>query len=103
MSKVNVFINQSTTSLVKFSAAKSVTLAAQKEYFPVVGKFDGDSKPDLALVGNDHVYLFTGDGAGNFAAAASVPTGAGCDSAAAADLNGDGLDDLVVNTTATRI
>jgi hypothetical protein len=56
-----------------------------------VGDFDGDGHLDVA-VGGTGIALLLGDGAGDFAEPASY-TGGG--TIAAADVNGDGRDDLV--------
>jgi hypothetical protein len=93
---VNVHVNTSTTTTVSFATPKPVTLPAQAYYFPVVGKFASTAThPGLALVGNNHIYLYTGAGDGSFAAAGNIPAGMGADAAAIGDLNGDGLDDFI--------
>jgi hypothetical protein len=98
MGAVNVYVNTSTTTTVSFSSAKPVSLPnSGKYYFPVVGKFAaGENYPGLALVGNNNIYIFAGNGDGTFPNnTASILTGMGAQSAAAADLNGDGVDDVV--------
>ncbi len=71
-----------------------------------VGDFTGDGKLDLALtevlsLGNtdatDHVSIYAGDGAGNFARATNVPIPIGV-YLTGGDLNGDGMIDLAVTT-----
>jgi hypothetical protein len=98
MGTVNVYVNTSTTTTVSFSAAKPVSLPNPGAYyFPVVGKFAaGAVHTGLALVGNNNIYIFGGNGDGTFpTGGATILTGMGAQSAAAADLNGDGVDDIV--------
>lgn len=98
MGAVNVYVNTSTTTTVSFSAAKPVALPfAGAYYFPVVGKFAaGAVHTGLALVGNKNIYFFAGNGDGTFPnSMGTVLAGMGAESAAAADLNGDGVDDIV--------
>jgi len=98
MGAVNVYVNTSTTTTVSFSSAKPVSLPNPAAYyFPVVGKFAaGAVHTGLALVGNDNIYFFGGNGDGTFPnGGATILTGKGAESAAAADLNGDGVDDIV--------
>ncbi len=94
---VNVYVNTSTTATVSFGSAQPVTLPdTTKYYYPVVGKFSsGAAHPGLALAGNNHIYWFNGAGDGTFSAAGNVAAGGGAESAAVADLNGDGVDDIV--------
>ena len=70
--------------------AGSVSVAARD--------FNGDAKPDLALVSfvSNNVSVLLGDGAGNFASPTNFTVGSGPESVAAADLNGDGTLDLAV-------
>ena len=69
----------------------------------VLADVTGDGKADIvtANLGSSDLSLLVGDGAGNFAAALSLPTDLGPVVVAAADVNGDGVVDLVtVNQTA---
>jgi len=98
MGTINVYVNTSTTATVSFGSAKPVPLANSGHYyFPVVGKFTaGATHVGLALVGNNSIYLFAGGGDGTFnTSIGSILAGMGAQSAAVADLNGDGIDDVV--------
>jgi len=98
MGAVNVYVNTSTTTTVSFSSAKPVALPNPGAYyFPVVGKFAaGAVHTGLALAGNNTIYVFAGNGDGTFPNnTGSIAAGMGTQSAAAADLNGDGVDDIV--------
>jgi hypothetical protein len=81
---------------------------AAGEELPVglaLGDFDGDGRVDLATANNDAQQAFllrnasSGASAGiSFAAPEGYPVGGAAGSAAAGDLDGDGLDDLIVTT-----
>lgn len=63
----------------------------------VVGDFDRDGRPDLAVGGDHGVALLLGDGAGGFTPAAKPPfVGGYPDAIAAADFNRDGNLDLIL-------
>ena len=64
----------------------------------VVGDFNGDGNPDIALVnpGGNSVTVFLGTGAGSVGAGTTYPAGNAPASVAAADMDGDGHTDLVV-------
>jgi hypothetical protein len=71
----------------------------------VVGDFNGDGKPDLAILGapetvfGNSVSILLGNGDGTFQTPVAFATGNGSDSIAVVDLNGDGKQDLAVANT----
>ena len=97
---VNVYVNQSTPGVVKFSAAKPITIPNQNQlYFLAVGKFDADTKLDLVLddPNSNTARFYAGVGDGTFTPGATMAsTNKGAKWMSAADLNGDGRDDVVV-------
>lgn len=98
----NVYVNESTPGHVAFAQAAPVTLLTKTPMgapLLAVGNFDGDGKPDLALIvyGDNTLRIYAGDGKGGFGTPlASYPTGANGSYITAGDLNNDGIDDLVV-------
>jgi uncharacterized repeat protein (TIGR01451 family) len=82
-----------------FTAGPSMAATGLRPYGIVVGDFNGDGKPDLAIANNDSntVSVLLGDGAGNFTPIASpLVTGAGPVFPAVGDFNNDGRLDIVV-------
>ncbi len=61
-----------------------------------VGDFNGDGKPDAAVLGPTGVSILVGDGQGALAGRIDVPGTAGGTRLAAGDFNGDGSLDLAV-------
>ena len=84
------------------AAATSPEAAGEFPVSVVVGDFNGDSRPDLAVAninfGSGEVTILLGDGTGNFTAAATSPEGVGVDpvSVAVGDFNRDSRPDLAV-------
>ena len=66
-----------------------------------VADFDADGNLDLAMTNStsDSVSVVRGNGDGSFQTAQSFAAGDGPTSAAASDVNGDGVLDLVVSAT----
>ncbi|HTO85975.1 MAG TPA: FG-GAP-like repeat-containing protein [Thermoanaerobaculia bacterium] len=62
------------------------------------GDFNGDGIPDVAYASSTGVLIRLGHGDGSFASPAFLPTGSNPDWVTAADVNGDGVSDLVVST-----
>jgi hypothetical protein len=65
----------------------------------VSGDFNGDGRPDLAVLncGDDDISVFLGDGRGGFTRGAEIPAGNQAAGLAVADANGDGIPDLLVS------
>jgi hypothetical protein len=69
--------------------------------YPVVGDFNGDGIPDVALPADSGIWLFTGKGGGVFNPGVLIPvtpySATATAGMAAADLNGDSYLDLAVS------
>ncbi|MGD1072736.1 MAG: FG-GAP-like repeat-containing protein [Bryobacteraceae bacterium] len=106
------FFDAATTVTLNLAAPSGTLKAANQSPFAVgagpqsaaVGDFNGDGAPDLATANSadNTVTVLLGDGAGGFSASPGSPFAVGMDptSVAAADLNGDGIPDLVTANTA---
>src|SRR2546429_1076470 len=70
-----------------------------------VGDFNGDGKPDLAVVnsGSTNVALLLGKGDGTFQSAVNYDTSTSPNSVAVGDFNGDGKLDLVVGGSTVSV
>ena len=83
-----------------FQGPKSYVIGPSA-YLVAVGDFNGDGHPDLAVTGTDNfgnrtVNILLGNGDGTFQAPQTYVLRPGAWSVAVADLNGDGVPDLVV-------
>src|SRR5207245_1738207 len=81
-----------------FQAARTVVAARARRTSIVVGDFNGDGKPDLAVAnfGSNTVSVLLGNGDGTFQAPLTVASATGPRSVAVGDFNGDGTLDLAV-------
>ncbi len=80
-----------------FSAQPAFSVAAGSLSAIVVGDFNGDGKPDLAIAatGANTIAVLLGHGDGSFAPAVAYAVGNGPASLIAADLRSNGITDLV--------
>ena len=72
----------------------------------LLGDFNGDGKPDLAVanLGSNTVSVLLGNGDGTFQTQVTYATGSGPANVAVGDVNGDGKADLIVtNTTSNTV
>jgi hypothetical protein len=88
-----------------FEPPQTIPVDASSFYL-AVGDVNGDGKPDLIIANfinkgygtGDTVSVLLGNGDGTFGPARTFAVGKGPDSVAIADVNGDGIPDLVVGT-----
>lgn len=87
-----------------FTSPTSFTTSGQLQSV-TVGDFNGDGKPDLAVVGvgSNNVSVFLGMGTGSFGMATTFPTGNSPRSVAVGDFNSDGKLDLVTANTGNDV
>lgn len=90
-----------------FGGRRNVDVSPLAPFAITAGDVDGDGIPDLGIgsgEGSSDVALLLGDGSGGFRPAAASPysAGRGAKSLAAADLDGDGADDLLVASWSSR-
>ena len=111
-SLVSIYQNTCTPGNISASSfATRVDIATGKSPQGVaVRDLDGDGKPDLlvANTGDGTVSIFQNTGTvgslttNSFASRVDIPTGAGCDDVAVADLDGDGLPDIVTANSGAK-
>jgi uncharacterized repeat protein (TIGR01451 family) len=84
-------------SATEFAAAKSYPVGTNPSGV-VVADFNGDGKPDIAVVnsGSNNVSILLGNGDGTFQAAKNFDAGNSMNAIFAADFNGDGKQDLAL-------
>jgi hypothetical protein len=106
---VSVFRNTSTPGTIAAGsfAAKADFTTGSQPYGVAIGDIDGDGKPDLAVPNNGaasvSVLRNTTSGATiSFAAKVDFATGSSPYCAALADMNGDGMPDLVIANRASN-
>src|ERR1700674_3738612 len=85
---------------VDFAPAKTYPVGTSPSAV-VVGDFNGDGKPDLAVAnsGSNNVSILLGNGDGTFQPAVNFDAGLSPNSIAVGDFNGDGRLDLAVLQT----
>ena len=77
-----------------FQPALSYTTTGPNPYSAVVGDFNNDGKPDMAVTTATGIFLLPGNGDGTFQIAQPVSSPTGYSVLTAADFNGDGIPDL---------
>jgi hypothetical protein len=100
LTTLSIFRNTTTGDSITFAAEQTYNTPNYAEGV-AIGDLDGDGKPDLAITSNQSnlvsIYRNTSTpGAISFAAPQYFSTGSAPQSAAIADLNGDGLPELIV-------
>lgn len=68
-------------------------------YHIIIADVDRDGRMDVLAIKGDSIRVLLGDGRGVFKPAASIPVGPGAWRMAAADLNGDGMIDVVTSNS----
>jgi hypothetical protein len=99
---ISVAVNNSAPSISYFDTFQFTPVPGLAQ--AVVGDFNGDGFPDVAVTDATTTHILTGDGTGVFAAtypSLSVPTAAGSTLLAATDENGDGDADLLAAITSS--
>ena len=80
-----------------FAAAQSTRDGVYSVASPVLGDFNGDGKPDVAVLDNGNIQLFSGKGDGSFQAPVLVTNNAFFNTMAVGDFNRDGKPDLAAD------
>jgi hypothetical protein len=80
-----------------FTLTSSYSTGGSDSWFVVTGDFNRDGHPDLAVANwsSQNLSVMLNDGKGAFLPSVIYPVNANVDSIAAADLNGDGIVDLI--------
>jgi hypothetical protein len=98
-SKVLVFLGTGDGTFSQAEFSREDDLSAL-----LVGHFDDDDAPDLVAVSATRVTLLWNDGSGGFGETTEVELPVDSDGAVAADLSGDGRDDLIlIHATEPRL
>jgi hypothetical protein len=87
-----------------FSAPSSITTASTN-YLLATGDFNGDGSPDIASTDGSYssnVNILVGNGAGGFLPAITIPAGPNITDLRMADLNRDGLSDIIAANNGTN-
>ena len=99
---------QQTTGTNTFSNSLTFNLTASHGQYQAVGDINGDGHQDILFQNVDSglIYMYLGDGAGNFTAGGTLTTGYQGGELTLGDINGDGILDIVAadaNTTSLSI